>query len=72
MADRGIGIPAGELAHVTRRFFRGRGAGSGGSGLGLAIVERIVKDHRGSLSIESAVGAGSTVTIDLPACADAA
>ena len=72
VADRGIGIPAGELAHVTRRFFRGRGAGSGGSGLGLAIVERIVKDHRGSLSIESAVGAGSTVTIDLPACADAA
>jgi signal transduction histidine kinase len=72
VADRGIGIPAGELAHVTRRFFRGRGAGPGGSGLGLAIVERIVKDHRGALSIESAVGAGSTVTIDLPACADAA
>jgi signal transduction histidine kinase len=72
VADRGIGIPAGELAHVTRRFFRGRGAGTGGSGLGLAIVERIVKDHRGSLSIESAVGAGSTVTIDLPAGADAA
>ena len=72
VSDRGIGIPAGELGHVTRRFFRGRGAGPGGSGLGLAIVERIVKDHRGVLSIESAVGAGSTVTIDLPAGADAA
>ena len=72
VSDRGIGIPAGELAHVTRRFFRGRGAGPGGSGLGLAIVERIVKDHRGALSIESEVGAGSTVTIHLPAWADAA
>jgi signal transduction histidine kinase len=72
VSDRGIGIPPGELGHVTRRFFRGRGSGPGGSGLGLAIVERIVKDHRGSLTIESAVGAGSTVTIDLPARAGAA
>jgi signal transduction histidine kinase len=72
VSDRGIGIPAAELGHVTRRFFRGRGTGPGGSGLGLAIVERIVKDHRGSLSIESAVGTGSTVTIHLRAWADAA
>jgi signal transduction histidine kinase len=66
VADRGIGIPPAEIKHVTRRFFRGRGAGSGGSGLGLAIVERIVKDHGGSLSIESSVGVGSTVSITLP------
>jgi signal transduction histidine kinase len=72
VADRGVGIPAAEIAHVTRRFFRGRGAGSGGSGLGLAIVERIVTDHRGSLSIESDVGVGSTVSINLPVCVDAA
>jgi signal transduction histidine kinase len=72
VADRGVGIPAAEIEHVTRRFFRGRGAGSGGSGLGLAIVERIVTDHRGSLSIESDVGVGSTVSINLPVCADAA
>jgi signal transduction histidine kinase len=64
--DRGIGIPRSEIRHVTRRFFRGRAAGSGGSGLGLAIVERIVKDHGGSMSIESAVGVGSTVSITLP------
>jgi signal transduction histidine kinase len=72
VVDRGVGIPAAEIAHVTRRFFRGRGSASGGSGLGLAIVERIVKDHHGSLSIESAVGVGSTVSIDLPVAADAA
>jgi signal transduction histidine kinase len=66
MSDRGIGIPPSEIRHVTRRFFRGRAAGSGGSGLGLAIVERIVKDHGGSMSIESSVGVGSTVSITLP------
>jgi signal transduction histidine kinase len=72
VADRGIGIPSAEIAHVTRRFFRGRGAGSGGSGLGLAIVERIVKDHGGSLSIQSSVGVGSAVSITLPVSQEAA
>lgn len=65
VADRGIGIPADELPHVTRRFFRGRRSNSGGSGLGLAIVERIVEEHGGSLSIESS-DAGTTVRVDLP------
>jgi len=67
ITDRGMGIPADELAQVTRRFFRGRSAGSGGSGLGLAIASRIAADHHGSLKIESAVGAGTTVTVTLPA-----
>jgi signal transduction histidine kinase len=67
VTDRGRGIPADELAQVTRRFFRGRNAGSGGSGLGLAIASRIAADHNGSLKIESAVGAGTTVTVTLPA-----
>jgi signal transduction histidine kinase len=66
VADRGTGIPADELAQVTRRFFRGRSAGSGGSGLGLAIASRIAADHDGSLQIESAVGTGTTVTVTLP------
>jgi signal transduction histidine kinase len=66
VTDRGPGIPAAELRHVTKKFFRGRGAGSGGSGLGLAIVERIVQDHGGTLEIESTVGAGSTFSITLP------
>jgi len=67
IADRGTGIPADELPQVTRRFFRGRSASSGGSGLGLAIASRIAADHHGSLTIESAVGAGTTVTVTLPA-----
>jgi len=67
VTDRGMGIPADELARVPRRFFRGRSAGSGGSGLGLAIATRIAEDHGGSLRIESTVGEGTAVTVTLPA-----
>jgi signal transduction histidine kinase len=66
VSDRGHGIPANEIQHVTRRFFRGRAAGSGGSGLGLAIAKRIVEDHGGSLNIRSRVHMGTTVMFVLP------
>jgi signal transduction histidine kinase len=66
IVDRGIGIPANEIAQVTKRFFRGSGSGSGGSGLGLAIAQRIVSDHGGSLDIQSTVGVGTTVSVTLP------
>jgi signal transduction histidine kinase len=64
--DRGRGIPANEVEHVTRKFYRGRNARSGGSGLGLAIVARIVTEHGGTLAIRSDVAAGTTVTVSLP------
>lgn len=67
--DYGIGIPAEDLPHVTERFFRVNKARSrfdGGAGLGLSIVEKLVKQHNGSLSIESKVGEGTLVTITIP------
>ncbi len=67
VSDRGMGIPASELPHVSRRFFRGTRAGSGGSGLGLAIVSRIARDHGGDILISSDVGTGTTVRVALPA-----
>jgi len=66
VADRGRGIPADEIGHVTRKFVRGRHAGSGGSGLGLAIVKRIVSDHGGRLAIHSVINAGTTISVSLP------
>ncbi|MCM3880462.1 MAG: HAMP domain-containing histidine kinase [Vicinamibacterales bacterium] len=68
--DRGVGIPAAELAAVQRKFVRGRDTRSAGSGLGLAIVRRIVADHHGTFALESKVGAGTTARIGLPASAD--
>ncbi|MGE5198332.1 MAG: sensor histidine kinase [Rhodospirillaceae bacterium] len=67
VADHGMGIPADQLDQVTRKFFRGRNARSGGSGLGLAIASRIAADHGGSLNVDSIEGAGTTVTVTLPA-----
>jgi signal transduction histidine kinase len=69
VADRGIGIADEDRAHVTKKFFRGRHPGAAGSGLGLAIVDRIVKDHAGTLEINSTEGKGTTVVISLPRAA---
>jgi signal transduction histidine kinase len=67
--DSGPGIEPQHLAHLTERFYRvdtARSRDSGGSGLGLAICQGIVDAHFGSMSIESTVGKGTTVTITLP------
>jgi signal transduction histidine kinase len=65
VSDKGVGIRAAELDQVTRRFFRGTGAPPGGNGLGLAIVQKIVDDHDGTLRIDSVEGEGTTVVVGL-------
>ncbi|QNM82807.1 ATP-binding protein [Sphingomonas sabuli] len=70
VSDTGPGIPREHLPFVTRRFYRvdaARSRDTGGTGLGLAIVKHIVERHRGELAIASDPGAGTTVTIRLPA-----
>lgn len=67
--DRGEGIAAEHIPHLTRRFYRtdpGRSRAAGGTGLGLAIVKHIVERHRGRLDIASKVGEGTTVIVALP------
>jgi two-component system sensor histidine kinase CiaH len=68
--DTGRGIPPEALAHVFDRFYRvdkARSRELGGTGLGLAIAKWIVDVHGGRIRIDSSVGAGTTVTVDLPA-----
>ncbi len=70
VADRGEGIAAEHLPHLTRRFYRtdpGRSRASGGTGLGLAIVKHIVERHRGKLEIASRKDDGTVVTVRLAA-----
>jgi two-component system phosphate regulon sensor histidine kinase PhoR len=67
--DRGEGIAAEHLPHLTRRFYRtdpSRSRAAGGTGLGLAIVKHIVERHRGRLDIASKRGIGTTVSARLP------
>ena len=67
--DNGIGIPPHEQAQIFAKFTRGdeaRHRGIKGTGIGLALVDEIVKAHRGHIEVNSAVGAGSTFTIVLP------
>ncbi len=62
--DEGIGIPADELDRLFQPF---HGSFAKGSGLGLAIVHRIVTDYNGEIQVSSQPGAGTTVSIRLPA-----
>ena len=69
VADTGEGIAPENVPHVTERFYRAEAARSragGGTGLGLAICRSIAEAHGGSLSVESAVGKGTTVLVTLP------
>ena len=68
VTDCGVGISAGDRAHILDDFYRGDiGAqGEGGTGLGLAISRRIIEAHNGTLSVESEAGEGATFTIHLP------
>jgi signal transduction histidine kinase len=70
VADEGEGIPAEDLPHIFERFYRAdvhRARTLGGTGLGLAIALENVNLHRGSISVRSEVGEGSTFTVTLPA-----
>ena len=67
--DNGIGIAPREQRRIFRRFHRvdqRLSRDTGGVGLGLSIVELIVRAHRGSISVRSDIGAGSTFTVRLP------
>lgn len=69
VADTGIGIATDELAKVFSRFFRARTATQGaipGTGLGLSISRSLVEQHGGTISLESAEGSGTRVTVTLP------
>ncbi|WP_062305736.1 sensor histidine kinase [Demequina subtropica] len=68
--DDGPGMAPEIAARATERFVRGdhsRARATGGSGLGLAITAAIIAVHGGTLTVESAEGDGTTVTIALPA-----
>ncbi len=69
ICDTGIGIPPNKLASVLRPFEQASSQYTRdheGTGLGLSITKKLIELHGGSISIESSVGSGTTVTVRLP------
>jgi signal transduction histidine kinase len=70
VADNGIGMSRRAVKKVFKRFYqvdRSLSRPAGGCGLGLSIVKFVVDAHKGSISVESKPGKGSTFTIKLAA-----
>jgi signal transduction histidine kinase len=68
VTDRGVGISEEDLPFIFGDFYVGNVSTEGerGSGIGLAITKRIIEAHDGSISVDSALGKGSTFVIRLP------
>jgi signal transduction histidine kinase len=71
VSDNGPGIPAADVSHLFDRFYQARqsvapATGTGGKGLGLAIVKRIAELHGGMVRVESVMGSGTRVILELP------
>jgi signal transduction histidine kinase len=69
VTDTGSGIPAEDQRHLFERFYKvdkSRDRSLGGNGLGLSLVKKIVELHRGTVTVQSAPGQGSSFTVRLP------
>jgi signal transduction histidine kinase len=66
--DEGVGISREDLPHIFEGFFRGKSGQSvaSGHGIGLAVSRQIIEAHKGSITVESELGAGSTFSVRLP------
>ncbi len=69
LEDDGPGIPAEIQSHIFEPFYTTKPAGTG-TGLGLSVTYGIIKDHKGTIEVESEPGQGATFIITLPITAD--
>lgn len=69
VSDTGVGIAEENLPRVFERFHRIEGVRARtheGSGIGLALVWELIKQHNGTVHVESRLGVGSTFTVAIP------
>ena len=67
--DTGVGLSPADAQQVFERFFRAdpaRSSSNEGAGLGLSLVQWIAAQHRGTVTVQSRLGEGSTFTVTLP------
>ncbi|OGH12252.1 MAG: hypothetical protein A2857_00605 [Candidatus Levybacteria bacterium RIFCSPHIGHO2_01_FULL_36_15] len=70
ITDQGIGIADKDIPHIFDRFYRADISRTkqkiSGYGLGLSIAKKIIDNHKGTISVKSEIGKGSTFTVHLP------
>ena len=66
ISDNGVGISPQDLANLFKPFFTTKASGTG---LGLAVVQGIMKEHRGRVEVTSQVGQGTIMKLYLPIAA---
>lgn len=67
LSDTGEGISPDDMKHIFEPFYTKKVMGRSGTGLGLSVVWGTVKDHNGSINVQSEAGKGSTFTLLFPA-----
>jgi PAS domain S-box-containing protein len=70
VTDEGIGIPEADLKHLFEPFHRADNVGAiAGTGLGLVITKESVELHGGTITVDSVVDVGTTITVQIPVTA---
>lgn len=67
--DTGCGIPPENLSRIFEAFFTTKELGKG-TGLGMSIAKEIIAKHHGEITVQSAVGQGTSFTVKLPIIPD--
>lgn len=73
VSDSGVGMSQSEVQRIFEPYFRtdsARASTTQGTGLGMGIVQSIVAEHGGTIAVQSEPGAGTKVTVTLPARPD--
>ena len=65
IADNGSGIPPDKIEQIFHPFYTTKAPGKG-TGLGLFIVKQVVERNKGTISVESQIGVGTTFTLRFP------
>lgn len=66
-ADTGIGLPPEDIENLFTPLYRGSNKGyAQGNGIGMALVDKIIRLHKGTIRVSSVVGEGTSFTLEIP------